>query len=396
MRSHRPARVAVSLVVVLIVAAATTFSLRQFAPDGVMTFGDPRPVVAATERATSEPTPASRSTDRGPVVAVDLVVDGVEHGVVTSATDVTGLLVEQGIVLGTRAVSHDLDAPVVSGMRVEVVEVTWTHETVEVDVEPELTEVDDATLAEGTRRVVSHGTPGRSVSTFLVASIDGVESSRAEVVSVVLREPVAGSVRVGTRAAEATQPAAPRPTTPAPRPTTPAPAPTTEPAGPGNDEDDDDEATTPSAEPSEPSPEPSTAEPEPAPAPSPEPSPEPTAAPSIAPPGTPGTTPSSAKAIAKRKVAARGWKSAEYSCLVTLWERESNWSYKAANPWSTARGIPQAIMSIHFGSDWRTNEAGTRYLTTPSVQIDWGLRYISGRYGTPCKALDFSDRKGYY
>lgn len=329
-------------------------------------------------------------------MAVTLVVDGVEHGLVTTATDVTGLLVEHDVVLGTRAVSHDLDAPVVSGMRVEVVDVTWTHETVEVDVEPEIAEVEDPALAEGTRRVVSKGSPGRSVSTFLVASVDGVESSRAEVVSVVLREPVAGSVRVGTRQAAATQrPDEPGPTTPAPRPTTPAPAPTTEPAGPG---DDDGAAATPSDGPSEPGSDQTTAEPEPTSRPTPRPTaePEPTTAPTTAPPGTPGTTPSSARAIAKRKVEARGWSAAENACLVTLWERESNWSYKAANPGSTARGIPQAIMSIHFGADWRTNEAGARYLTTPSVQIDWGLRYIAGRYGAPCKALDFSDRNGYY
>ncbi|QIK84216.1 G5 domain-containing protein [Sanguibacter sp. HDW7] len=389
MTSRRTARAAVSSAVVLVVAAATTLTLTSLVPGGTPWTGD-GPVLAATTDPTAPQTPASRSTARGPAIPVELVVDGIERPVLTAAADVTALLVEQDVVLGDRAVSHDLDAPVVSGMRVEVVDVEWSHETVEVDIEPDVDEIEDPSLAAGERRVVSAGSPGRSVSTFLVASVGGVESSRSEIVSVVLREPVAGTVRVGTGATPS-----PDPTTTPARPTTPAdgePAPGTPDPSPSEGSPSGEPSTDPDPGPSAgPDPEPSST-----PTSKPTPKPEPTSAPTTAPPGTAGTTPASAKALAKRKVAARGWDNGEYRCLVTLWERESNWSYKAANPSSTARGIPQAIMSLHFGSDWRTNDAGLRYLTTPSVQIDWGLRYIAGRYSGPCKALAHSDDVGWY
>lgn len=390
MTSRRTARAAVSSAVVLVVAAATTLTLTSLAPGGTPWTGD-GPALAATADRTAPPTPASRSTARGPALPVELVVDGVERPVLTAAADVTALLVEQDVVLGDRAVSHDLDAPVVSGMRVEVVDVEWSHETLEVDVEPDVEELEDPTLAAGETRVVSAGKPGRSVTTFLVATVGGVESSRSEIVSVLLREPVAGTVRVGTGGTPSATPSSAPTTTPSTAPTTSTTAP---PAGGGEPDPGPTDGPTdgPSASPST-DPEP-TSKPTPKPTPTSTPDPEP--GPTTAPPGTDGTTPASAKAIAKGKVAARGWSSKEYGCLVTLWERESNWNYKAANPSSTARGIPQAIMSVHFGSDWRTNEAGTRYLTTPSVQIDWGLRYIAGRYKGPCKALAHSDDKGWY
>lgn len=82
--------------------------------------------------------------------------------------------------------------------------------------------------------------------------------------------------------------------------------------------------------------------------------------------------------------------SGEMACLVKLWERESNWRVDADNPSSDAYGIPQALpgskMSTH-GADWATS-----YKT----QINWGIDYIKGRYGTPCSALSHSDRVGWY
>ena len=86
-----------------------------------------------------------------------------------------------------------------------------------------------------------------------------------------------------------------------------------------------------------------------------------------------------------------GWTStSQYNCLVSLWTKESGWNHRAANPYSSAYGIPQALpgskMST-FGSDWRTN---------PKTQIKWGLSYIKGRYGTPCGAWSAFLRKGWY
>jgi murein DD-endopeptidase MepM/ murein hydrolase activator NlpD len=80
----------------------------------------------------------------------------------------------------------------------------------------------------------------------------------------------------------------------------------------------------------------------------------------------------------------------QYGCLVLLWTRESNWSYRANNPSSGAYGIPQALPGSKMasaGSDWRTN---------PATQIRWGLGYIRARYGTPCGAWAHSQSTGWY
>ena len=68
------------------------------------------------------------------------------------------------------------------------------------------------------------------------------------------------------------------------------------------------------------------------------------------------------------------------SCLIRLWNQESGWRTDAYNTSSGAYGIPQALPASKLasaGSDWMTN-----YRT----QINWGLGYISGRYGSPCGA----------
>ena len=91
---------------------------------------------------------------------------------------------------------------------------------------------------------------------------------------------------------------------------------------------------------------------------------------------------------------------AELQCLVTLWNRESNWNYKAMNPYFSPRqpataayqayGIAQAAPGSRMataGADWQTN---------PRTQINWGLDYIKGRYGTSCKALVHSNMVGWY
>jgi hypothetical protein len=96
----------------------------------------------------------------------------------------------------------------------------------------------------------------------------------------------------------------------------------------------------------------------------------------------------SPKSIAQAKLADRGW-SGQFSCLNSLWEKESGWSVSAANP-SGAYGIPQALPGSKMassGSDWRSN---------PATQIDWGLDYISETYGTPCAAWSHSQSNNWY
>ncbi|MEO0313265.1 MAG: hypothetical protein RL140_495 [Actinomycetota bacterium] len=96
------------------------------------------------------------------------------------------------------------------------------------------------------------------------------------------------------------------------------------------------------------------------------------------------------QAIAYRKLGGYGWGREQYSCLVKLWNRESNWRVNAFNKSSGAYGIPQALPGTKMAT------AGADWLTNPETQINWGLGYIQGRYGTPCAALSHSDHKGWY
>ena len=94
-------------------------------------------------------------------------------------------------------------------------------------------------------------------------------------------------------------------------------------------------------------------------------------------------TPADAQAYAKTQMSAWGWNTTtQYTCLVTLWNNESGWKYNAINPTSSAYGIPQALPGdkmAAYGADWVTNAR---------TQINWGMWYIKGTYGTPCTALD--------
>lgn len=107
-----------------------------------------------------------------------------------------------------------------------------------------------------------------------------------------------------------------------------------------------------------------------------------------APPAPPAATPDpgTAQAIARGYVGS----DSEFSCLNSLWERESNWNVSAMNTGSGAYGIPQSLPGDKMasaGADWQTN---------PDTQIRWGLGYIQGRYGSPCNAWAHSESVGWY
>ncbi|MEU4562119.1 lytic transglycosylase domain-containing protein [Actinoplanes sp. NPDC023936] len=85
-----------------------------------------------------------------------------------------------------------------------------------------------------------------------------------------------------------------------------------------------------------------------------------------------------------------GFGLSQFPCLDKLWKKESGWNYKATNRSSGAYGIPQSLPGSKMasaGSDWKTN---------PATQIEWGLGYIKGRYGTPCSAWSHSQNVGWY
>ena len=96
---------------------------------------------------------------------------------------------------------------------------------------------------------------------------------------------------------------------------------------------------------------------------------------------------SQAKTYAAAAAAQRGWTGAEWDALEWIWEHESNWRWNADNPTSDAYGIPQALPGSKMGTGWQDDGA---------VQIDWGLSYIAGRYGSPTKAKTFWLKNNWY
>ena len=93
--------------------------------------------------------------------------------------------------------------------------------------------------------------------------------------------------------------------------------------------------------------------------------------------GVPGgvASPSAYQQYAFLQFANYGWGTDQEQPLITLWTNESGWNPDAVNPSSGAAGIPQDITGNMHGG-WQG-------------QIDWGLSYIKGRYGTPAAALAF-------
>ncbi|WP_205783776.1 lytic transglycosylase domain-containing protein [Microbacterium sp. 10M-3C3] len=100
-------------------------------------------------------------------------------------------------------------------------------------------------------------------------------------------------------------------------------------------------------------------------------------------------SPAGAQATARGMLASRGWGDDQFSCLVSLWNKESGWRVNASNP-SGAYGIPQALPGSKMSS------AGADWQTSAATQISWGLGYISGRYGDPCGAWNHSQSVGWY
>jgi hypothetical protein len=76
------------------------------------------------------------------------------------------------------------------------------------------------------------------------------------------------------------------------------------------------------------------------------------------------------------------WRGKEWKCLESLWTRESRFDNYAINQQgSSAYGIAQLL-----------REKDSR----PEYQILRGLKYISARHNTPCRAYNFFLRKNYY
>ena len=94
--------------------------------------------------------------------------------------------------------------------------------------------------------------------------------------------------------------------------------------------------------------------------------------------------------VARAMLASYGFGQDQFSCLDSLYTKESGWNVHADNPSSSAYGIPQALPGSKMssaGSDWADN---------PATQIEWGLGYIKDRYGSPCAAWGHSVSNNWY
>lgn len=104
-------------------------------------------------------------------------------------------------------------------------------------------------------------------------------------------------------------------------------------------------------------------------------------------------SPAYAKWYAKSHILSKyKWSGDQFGCLVSLWNRESNWNFQSANHRGHVYGIPQTKLSnvLEFGINLTT------FMKTPEYQVQIGANYIQYRYGSPCKALAHSHRYGWY
>lgn len=92
-----------------------------------------------------------------------------------------------------------------------------------------------------------------------------------------------------------------------------------------------------------------------------------------------------AQVYAAGQLARYGWGQDQFPPLVKLWNQESGWNPNAVNTSSGAYGIPQALGHGHPYN-----------LGDYKAQIDWGLNYIQGRYGSPSAAWAHEQRYNWY
>lgn len=132
---------------------------------------------------------------------ITLVADGKKSVKTTTAHTISDFLSETGVTLAeTDQLSAPAGAPVVENMVVKVTRVNnaGTAQATE-DVPFETEQSVDAALFKGEKKTVSAGVAGTLEKTFRTVTVDGVEVSRTETGSKVLKAPVAAKVSVGSK-----------------------------------------------------------------------------------------------------------------------------------------------------------------------------------------------------
>ena len=103
----------------------------------------------------------------------------------------------------------------------------------------------------------------------------------------------------------------------------------------------------------------------------------------------------------------RRWGIAQSECASLIFEYEANWNPHATNKRSGAYGLPQANPASKL-ANWAEAKAKAAanagdldgewlyraWRDNPVVQAEWGVDYMTTRYGSPCAALAF--RSGYW
>jgi len=274
---------------------------------------------------------------------ITVVHDGKREQVTTTDATVGDVLADLGVTLGSRdRLSVPSASAIESGQTVTVQRVVRRLVSKVKRLSYHTVRRQDATMHVGTTEIIRHGRYGRERSRYALIYVDGRLARRTLLATVTVAKPKAEIVAVGTRRRTTAQ----RTPTPRTRSARVRPPPAVS-------------------------------------------APSPPAVPAPSPPAVPAPSPGSAKAIARALLADRGWGDSEYSCLVSMWDRESGWNVHAANP-SGAYGIPQALPGSKMasaGPDWQNNA---------TTQITWGLSYIGSRYGSPCGAWSYWQANGWY
>ena len=105
----------------------------------------------------------------------------------------------------------------------------------------------------------------------------------------------------------------------------------------------------------------------------------------------------------------RHWGRSQSQCASLVFEYEARWDPHATNKRSGAYGLPQAYPASKL-ANWAEAKAAAAakagdpdaawlyraWRDNPVVQAEWGIDYMTERYGSPCGALAFRSERGWY
>lgn len=86
---------------------------------------------------------------------------------------------------------------------------------------------------------------------------------------------------------------------------------------------------------------------------------------------------------ARATMTTYNWTDKEAQCLADKWEKTSAWNPALVNGDSV--GITQTSMLSKYGTDWQNNTEAQRFMQSPRMQINDGLKEIKDNGKTPCE-----------